>query len=142
MPDWEPLETSTHQHHVVAHVVGATALGYFEADDALHFLLDLGLVWTIYLDAEMGLVPESLALSELNLPAEERRELAEDARALHAGAAREGSRVRPAPHGLLIEEVELYGRDEGRRLLLRGEGVRLSIETSLADGTFRVEAFG
>ena len=139
MPDWESRETSTHQHHVVAHVVGATALGYFQADDALHFVLDLGLVWSIYLDAEMGLVPEPMALSELGLAADERRALAEEVRALHAGEMPEGSRVTPAPPGLLIEEVELYGRDGGRRLLVRGEGASLAVETSFADGTLRVE---
>ena len=142
MPDWEPRETSTHQHHVVAHVVGATALGYFPADDALHFVLDIGLVWTIYLDGEMGLVPESLALSELSVTPDERRALAEDARALHGGGPREGSRVTPAPPGLLIEEVELYGHDGGRRLHVRGAAAGLAVETSFADGTLRVEVSG
>ncbi|HYP54103.1 MAG TPA: hypothetical protein VEQ42_11215 [Pyrinomonadaceae bacterium] len=132
MTEWEPRETTTHQHHVIAHLAGATALGYFSADDAVHFVLDIGLVWTIYADCEMGLVPESMALAELNVTADERRAIAEDARRLHrdGGDAQGLSLVTPAPPGFLVEEVELYGNDEGGcRLLVRGESSSLSVES-------------
>jgi len=144
MPDWEPRETNTHQHHVLAHLAGATALGYFHADGAAHFVLDIGLVWTVYADCEMGLVPESMALAELNVGAEERRAVAEEARLLHRDGpeARGLSRVTPAPPGCLIEEVELYGDGEGGcRLLVRGESSGLSVETS-PDGEIRVRPVG
>lgn len=133
MPDWEPRETGTHQHHVAAHLVGATALGYFQTDGAAHFVLDIGLVWTVYADCEMGLVPESMAIAELGLTDEERRAISEDARLLHRDGpeARGLSRVTPAPPGCLIEGVELYGSAEGScRLLVRGESAGLSVEAS------------
>lgn len=131
MPRWEPRETTTHQHHVIAHLSGATALGYFHADDAVHFVLDIGLVWTVYADCEMGLVPETMALAELNVPADERRALAEEARLLHRDGpeARGLMAVTPAPYGLVIEEVELYGDEAGGcRLLVRGESASLAVE--------------
>ena len=139
---WSPQKTSTHQDHIVAHVVGATVLGYFQADEALCLLLDIGFVWTIYLDAEMGLVPESLAISELNLDREEREALARDIRSLEvSGAHVKGlTRVRPAPAGCLIEEVDFYANDEGHRILIHGEEASLAVETSLAAREMRVEA--
>jgi hypothetical protein len=142
MSEWTPQETNTHQHHVVAHVVGATVLGYFQADDALHMLLDIGFVWTIYLDAEMGLLAQSQAMAELGVSAEVRRQLVEDADALYRDAGDDSplSFVTRAPAGCLIEEVELYVRPDERRLLIRGEEAMLSMETSLATGAIRVEA--
>lgn len=35
--EWLPQETTTHQDHVIAHVVGATVLGYFIVADAASF---------------------------------------------------------------------------------------------------------
>ena len=52
--DWHSRETTTHQDHVIAHVVGARVLGYFILDEALHLLLDIGFVWMVFLDGEMG----------------------------------------------------------------------------------------
>src|SRR5256885_17104855 len=70
MPDdssnWTPLETTTHQEHVIKHVVGATVLGWFIAGEAAHLLLDIGFLWTIYLDGEMNLLPQGVAISELD----------------------------------------------------------------------------
>ncbi len=83
--EWKAGQTGTHQDHVIAHVIGATVLGYFEADDALHLALDIGFIWTIFPDAEMGLVPQSLALKELNVGDEERTRLEGDLRRLHDG---------------------------------------------------------
>src|SRR2546421_5174413 len=63
--DWTECETTTHQDHVIAHVLGATVLGWFIAGEAAHLLLDIGFLWTIYLDGEMNLLPQGVALSEM-----------------------------------------------------------------------------
>ena len=63
---WTPLETNTHQDHVIAHVIGATPLGHFIWDETAFILLDIGFIWNIYLDLEMGLVPHSVAIAELD----------------------------------------------------------------------------
>ena len=42
--------------HVIKHVIGATVLGWFIAGEAAHFLLDIGFLWTIYIDGEMNLL--------------------------------------------------------------------------------------
>jgi hypothetical protein len=142
MPEWTPQETSTHQHHVIAHVVGATVLGYFHADEAVHLVLDIGFVWTVYLDGEMGLLPDSLAVSDLETDAGERAVLASDVRLLHedgseAHALRRATR---APRGCLVEEVEFYTCETGCRLLIRGEESSLVLETLLARRSISVEA--
>lgn len=138
--EWRPGETGTHQDHVIAHVVGATVLGYFAADDALHLSLDIGFIWTIFADAEMGLVPESLALRELNVGEEERARLVDELRLLHDGETEGDSfaRVTPAPAGCLIEEVRLLARDEMRRLEIRGEAAALVVEASTLTGEMSV----
>ena len=41
--NWMPAETTTHQDHVIAHVMGATVLGYFVIDEVLYILLDIGI---------------------------------------------------------------------------------------------------
>jgi hypothetical protein len=137
---WRPQETGTHQDHVIAHVVGATVLGYFEADDALHLALDIGFIWTIFPDAEMGLVPQSLALKELNTGDEERARLADDLRRLHDGDAdaETFTRVTPAPAGCLVEEVRLLAKDEMRRLEIHGETSALVVEASTLTGEMSV----
>ena len=62
---WTELETSTYQHHVIQHVVGATVLGWFVAEDAVHFVLDIGLLWTVYVNGEMNLMALSVAIEDL-----------------------------------------------------------------------------
>src|SRR6266446_2513684 len=64
--EWSPLESTTHQEHVIKHVVGATVLGWFIAGEAAHLLLDIGFLWTIYLDGAMNLLPQGVAISELD----------------------------------------------------------------------------
>ncbi|MFL6211555.1 MAG: hypothetical protein ACJ74W_22085 [Pyrinomonadaceae bacterium] len=141
MDDWQPVETDTHQDHVIAHVLGATALGYFVADETAHFVLDIGFIWTILLDSTMGLVPHSMALNELNVSADERAALTADVHALYdAGTSADVTHVTPTPDGSLIEAVEFYANDVGRRLLLQCEAARISIETELATGAFVITA--
>ena len=85
--NWLAHETGTHQDHVIAHVVGATVLGYFTANEAAQLLLDIGFIWTDYLDGEMGLVPQVMAIAELELDEEEKSSLREDARQLQDAVA-------------------------------------------------------
>jgi hypothetical protein len=138
--DWELHETSTHQDHVIAHVIGTTVLGYFEFDQAAHLVLDIGFIWTIYLDGEMGLVPQSLALSELELDEAVKTELRADVQALHDGGTdtENLARLTPAPGGCLITEVSFYASESNRRLVIQGEEANLAIITSLLTGEIHV----
>jgi hypothetical protein len=130
---WVEAETSKHHDHVVAHVVGATVLGYFVADDAAHLLLDIGFFWIIYADGEMGLVAESTTVAELNVSDETRARISEDV----AGLRREGvgahglALMRNAPADCLVEAVTLYESGARRRLVIRGEGASLAVESSV-----------
>jgi hypothetical protein len=139
--EWEPHDTSTHQDHVIAHVLGATVLGYFEHDQAAHLVLDIGFVWTIFADGEMGLVPQTMAISELDLGREAKEELRADVQALHNGPEPEQLRcVTPAPDQCLVTEVGFEARGERRRLTVTGEGSSLVIDTSLLTGEIHVAA--
>lgn len=37
---WEEIETTTHQDHVIKHVICATVLGWFVANEIVHLLLE------------------------------------------------------------------------------------------------------
>ena len=141
-PIWEPHETSRHQDHVIAHVVGATLLGYFEFDQAAHLLLDIGFIWTIFADGEMGLVPQSMAISELELGDDVKADLRIDVQALHDEGpdAQALSRLKPAPHNCLITEVSFYASESNRRLSIQGEESSLEIITSLLTGEIQILA--
>lgn len=139
--EWTTEQTGTHQDHVIAHVLGATVVGYFKADDALHLALDIGFIWTIFADTEMGLLPESLALKELNVGAEERARLLDELRQLHDEKADAATfaRVTPAPAGCLVEEVRLLAKDELRRLEIQGELAALVVHASTVTGEMSIE---
>ena len=140
-PDWEPHDTSTHQDHVIAHVLGATVLGHFVFDQAAHLVLDIGFIWTVYADGEMGLVPQSMALSELEIDAGAREELRADVRALQDGSDLAGlKRVTPAPDDCLVTEVGFHASGDRRRLTITGEESSLVIDTSLLTGEIHVAA--
>jgi hypothetical protein len=109
---WTVAETNTHQDHVIAHVIGATPLGHFIWDETAYLLLDIGFVWNIYLDLEMGLLPQSLAVAELN----ELRAFIDQANDTSTGP---------------IESVEVFENGDERRLVLNCESGALVIETSL-----------
>ncbi|HLL75197.1 MAG TPA: hypothetical protein VK421_08000 [Pyrinomonadaceae bacterium] len=137
---WADRALSTYQDHVVAHVVGATVLGHFVFDEALHLVLDINFVWTIFVDGEMLLRHERLALSELGLGDEERAALEAEFDALHAGeaGAAQLSLTRRAPQGCTIREVELYADGGRRRLIVRGESSGLGVETDVSTGEISV----
>ena len=124
---WTPLETNTHQDHVIAHVIGATPLGHFIWDETAFILLDIGFIWNIYLDLEMGLVPHSVAIAELEADEETKSELrAKVDRWLHDTTS--------SP----IESVEVFESGDERRLVLVCEEGRLVIETLIMDRIFRI----
>jgi hypothetical protein len=124
---WTPLETNTHQDHVIAHVVGATPLGHFIWDETAFILLDIGFIWNIYLDLEMGLVPQSVAIAELDADETVKSEL----RAKVDLWLSETTSSR-------IESVEVFESGDERRLVLVCEEERLVIETLILDRTFRI----
>ena len=115
---WTAAETNKHQDHVIAHVIGATPLGHFIHDETAYLLLDIGFVWNIYLDMEMGLVPQVMAFSELGVDAESFQTMD----------------VECGP----IESVELLEDGGERRLVLDGEHSAWVIETSLSHRWIRV----
>src|ERR1041385_2891774 len=118
---WTPANTNTYQDHVIAHVIGATPLGHFIWDETAYVLLDIGFVWNIYLDLEMGLVPQSLAIAEVK----ELRALVDQANDTSTGP---------------IEAVEVFENEDERRLVLNCESGKLSIETSLKHRWTRIES--
>jgi len=134
--DWTELETSTHQDHVIKHVLGTTVLGWIIAGEAAHFLLDIGFLWTIYLDGAMNLLPQGVAISELegdDITSADRTELAFDAELLIA-EGRETSglkRFTAAPVECLITSVEMFGSVSERRIVIVGETADIEIETAL-----------
>jgi len=117
---WTVAETNTHQDHVIAHVIGATPLDDFIWDETAYILLDIGFIWNIYLDMEMGLVPQSLAIAELN----ELRAFVDQANDTSTGP---------------IESVELFENGDERRLVLNCESGKLLIETSLTHRWTRIQ---
>jgi hypothetical protein len=138
--EWELHETSTHQDHVIAHVIGTTVLGYFEFNESAYLLLDIGFIWMIFVDGEMGLVPQTMAISELELDEDAKADLRADVQALHDNGsdAENLARLEPAPHGCLITEVSFYATESNRRLVIQGEEASLAIVTSLLTGEIQV----
>ena len=115
---WTSAETDTHQDHVIAHVIGATPTSYFTWDETAYLVLDIGFIWNIYLDLQMGLVPERLALSELGTDPESLQITDLDA----------------SP----IVSVEAFEDGEERQLVLNCEQGRLVIESSLSHRWMRI----
>jgi hypothetical protein len=134
-------ETGRHQDHVIAHVIGATVLGFLIHDETAHLLLDIGFIWTILLDGEMGLVPQSMAIAELEVDADEKALLLADVERLNVEGhgAVQLARWTRAPVECLIVEVSFYASDARRRLLIKGEDASLVVESSLAAREIKVE---
>jgi hypothetical protein len=128
---WTAAETNTHQDHVIAHVVGATPLGHFVWDETAYLLLDIGFVWNIYLDMEMGLLPHSVAIKELEADDAKKSELRSYFDQLLQSGNKEASP---------IESVELFEDGDMRRLVLNCERQTVVIETSLSHRWTRINA--
>src|ERR1041384_1026960 len=140
---WTELETSTYQHHVIQHVIGATVLGWFKAEDAVHFVLDVGLLWTVYVNAEMNLMALFVAIEDLEseeLPKAVIEELMRDAQTL-IDQGREASglkRFTAASVGCLVEEINLFSADSQRRIAIQGELGTIEIRMSTDVGLISV----
>jgi len=141
---WQEVETTTHQDHVIKHVIGATVVGWFSAGEAAQVLLDIGFVWTIYLDGEMNLLPQGVAISELDadeLNSIDKTELTFDADLLlsegrHATGLK---RFTGAPEECLIQTVSVFARNSSRRIAIIGELATINVETSLESGDVRLQ---
>lgn len=127
---WTPAQTNTHQDHVIAHVIGATPLGHFIWDETAYLLLDIGFVWNIYLDGEMGLVPQSLAINELEADDTKKSELRS-----YVDQWMQSGNQEASP----IESIELFESEDGRRLVVTCEEHELVIETSLSHRWTRID---
>ena len=145
MSEWQTIETTTHQDHVIAHVVGATVLGWVVAGEAAHLLLDIGFLWSVYLDGEMNLLPQGVAIPELEgneLTSADKAELTFDAELLLSeGPDAAGlKRFTSAPVECLINAVDVLASNSGRRILVRGEVGNLEVETSFQTTQVHVQA--
>ena len=143
--DWNQIETTTHQDHVIAHVLGATILGWFIAGEAAHLLLDIGFLWTIYLDGEMNLLPQGVAISEMDndeVSTADKTELAFDAQLLlDEGCDATGlKRFTVSPVECLIVAVEALEANSDRRIVVQGETARIEVETSFENGQVSIRA--
>ena len=144
-PDWTEHETTKHQDHVIAHVLGATVLGWFIAGEAAHLLLDIGFLWTIYLDGEMNLLPQGVAISELEATEStvaDKTELAFDAQLLLSEGRDAGGLklFKAAPVECLIASVEVFSFDSERRIAIQGESANIDVLTSLETAEVSVVA--
>ena len=141
---WTPKDTTTHQDHVIAHVLGATFLGYFIFDEALYILLDIGFVWMILLNGEMGLLPHPVAISELGIDGSAKDEIKTDIDVLLAqsdpvqGRLRRMQEPREFPGHCQITDVNFFESGERRRFVITGEEGGLVIEMSLATAEVQV----
>ncbi len=133
---WRELESTTHQDHVVAHVIGATVLGHFTFDETLHLLLDIGFIWSIYLDGQMVLLPHGVAVRELELDAESRARIGEEVELQLAGGADGLQYLEPIE--LTVSSVSFFENADRRRFVLSDEDSALTIEASIAEREFRL----
>ena len=117
---WTPKDTTTHQDHIIAHVLGATFLGYFVFDEALYILLDIGFIWTIFLDGEMGLLPHPVTVSELEVDPEAKEQIKSDIELLLGNDAATGNtqRLKSPPVECRIKDVSFSVSGERRRLIV------------------------
>jgi len=117
-------------------VIGATVLGYLVFEEALYILLDMGFVWTIFLDGEMGLLPHPVAVTELEMDGETKQQIKADIDVLLGNGATSDklSRLILPPLECRIKDISFYAAKDRRRLIVTGEDANLTIETSVATG--------
>ena len=137
---WEEAATTTHQDHVIAHVVDTTVLGYFVLRDAIHLLLDIGFIWKIYVDGEMGLLPHPVAVAELELDEGLLAQLKLDVDCLlkSSGEAQPLRSFVPLAARFPIKEVLLFVRGAERKVALEGDTETVEIMTSTQDDSTKV----
>lgn len=135
---WILKETNTHQDHVIAHVIGATVQAYFVFDEVLYLLLDIGFIWNIFLDGEMGLLPHPVAVSELEIDSQTREQIKRDIDVVLSSRTRDLAQLNRPPVACLINEVSFFAADGRRLFVLAGELGSLELETSLTNATVEV----
>ena len=145
---WQSTETTTHQDHVIAHVVDATVLGYWVFDDVLYVLLDIGFVWIVFLDGQMTLLPHPVATGELDTTDDVREAIKADIDLLLGDnvATDTLSQLKPPPlscrsDACRIKSVEFHESGDDRRLLVHGEHASLSIEMLLSTAEIQVNEY-
>lgn len=132
MSDWESRETNTHQDHVIAHVIGATVFGYFIFDETAFLLLDIGFIWNVYLDGEMGLLPHPVAIAELETDEITKTQLQNRVDLmLQQREPSETSLLKPLPNSTPIKTIDFLVRENSRRLSITCEQGSIVVETSL-----------
>ena len=137
--DWIAAETNTHQDHVIAHVIGTTVLGYFIWDETAYLLLDIGFIWNIYLDGEMGLVPQSQAVNELEANEDFKGALRSDIDAVARDVEDPGLQRLSVPSVRSpIQTVDFEHCGDSRRLVMTCEESTLVVETSLDTAEVRI----
>ena len=142
---WAELPTSTYQDHVIKHVLGATVLGWVVLEDAMHVLLDVGLLWTIYVNGEMSLMAQHVAIEDLEsdeLKHDEVLQLISDAQLLisQGREATDLRRFKGAPVACTIIAVEIYAMGSQRRIVIAGEAADVEVETSVEPPQFNIDA--
>ncbi len=137
---WRSRDTTTHQDHVIAHVIGTTALGYFVFNEAVYLLLDIGFVWSIFLDGEMGLMPHPVAFGELDVNECVRTQIRSETDHLlgNLDVSAGSLEVIQALETIQITEVNFYEQGSRRRLIIAGENANLAIETCMATAEIKV----
>ena len=140
MTEWATLETTTHQDHVIAHVIGTTVLGYFVRDETAYLLLDIGFIWRTYLDGEMGLLPHPVAIAELEVDQATKNLLSVDIDSLlREGTSAIGLELITAVAGeCLLRSVEFFARENSRQLVLTCDDGKIVMETSLDNGELTI----
>lgn len=133
---------------MIAHVIGATVLGYWILDEVIYLLLDIGFVWIVFLDGQMTLLPHPVAANELDTEDEVRNAIKADIDLLLGDNASVEtlSHVKAPPlncqsDACQIRQVEFLELDDQRRLLIHGERATLNIETSLSTAEIRVNEY-
>ena len=134
MAEWDLAETNTHQDHVIAHVIGATVLAHFIHDETAYLLLDIGFIWNIYLDGEMGLVPQTVAIAELDASEEIRAEIRSDVDQIGLSDEPSLVRLKQPESSSQIVSVEFLVSESSRRVRLNCELGTMLVETSLETG--------
>ena len=138
MAEWELANTNTHQDHVIAHVIGATVLGHFIWDETAYLLLDIGFIWNIYLDVEMGLVPQTVAIADLDAGAQVKAEIAADVDQIALSDEPSLVRVERSAVRSPITSVDFLVSGNSRRLCLNCEAGSIVVETSLETAEINV----
>jgi hypothetical protein len=137
---WTEAATTTHQDHVIAHVIGTTVLGYFSLGEAVHLLLDIGFIWKIYVDGEMGLLPHPVATAELEIEDEALAQLKLEIDLLLRGGVDTSrlARLQPLKVDSPITSVEVFVRGDEHELVLECETGVVRVQISASDDSIHV----